>query len=382
MILPKNFHPTLTKTTHTAAVVNVPLGNRSYPIYIGTGLLQRTGVFFRRHGISKKIVIITDTTVARLYLRVVTSALQKSGFTVCPIIIPPGENQKKLRRAERIFTKLLKWNIDRSATIVALGGGVIGDLAGFVAATYQRGIALVQIPTTFLAQVDSSIGGKVGVNHVLAKNMIGAFYQPKFVLADTSVLKTLPRREIVCGLGEVIKYGIILDKKFFSFTEKNLSHALRSDTHVLQSLVKRSCQLKAYVVSRDEREGGFRAILNFGHTIGHALEHAGGYSYLKHGEAILYGMVGETHIARSCSMITATVKERVEQCIAGIPLPKLSSLKISFSSLVGTMLMDKKTKNGMIRMVLPYSIGKVSLPIAVSVDSIHAAVKYVKEHVS
>lgn len=382
MILQKNFHHTLTKKMYTAAVVKVPLGDRTYPIYIGNDLLQRIGTYFRRHGISRKIVIITDTTVARLYLRVLRSGLQKSGIIVHSVIVPPGENQKSLQRAERIYTQLLKWNIDRSGTIVALGGGVIGDLAGFVAATYQRGIPFVQIPTTLLAQVDSSVGGKVGVNHTFAKNMIGAFYQPKFVLADTSVLKTLPRRELVCGLGEVIKYGIILDKKFYSFTEKNLNRALRTDVEVLHSMVKRSCQLKAFVVSRDERESGLRAILNFGHTIGHSLEHAGGYSTLKHGEAILYGMIAETYIALSRSMISAASKKRIEQCIVGIPLPRLSSIQTSFSSLVRTMLMDKKTKDGTIRMVLPYRIGKVSLPIPVHGDTIRAAVKYLKEYAS
>lgn len=370
------------RTSHTAAVVKVPLGSRSYPIYIGTDLLKRIGTFFRRHEVSKKIVVITDTTVARLYLRLVTSGLQRSGFIVYPVVIPSGESQKNLQRAERIFTQLLKWNIDRSGTIVALGGGVIGDLAGFVAATYQRGIAFVQIPTTLLAQVDSSVGGKVGVNHALAKNMIGAFYQPKFVLADTSVLKTLPRREIVCGLGEVIKYGIILGSKFFSFTEKSMKKALHADADILQTMVKQSCQLKAFVVSRDERESGLRAILNFGHTVGHALERAGRYSSLKHGEAILYGMVAETFIAHSRSMISAAAKERIERCIAGIHLPKLSSSNFSFALLVKTMMMDKKSKDGKIRMVLPYEIGKVSLPLPVHTDAIRAALKYLKEYAS
>lgn len=382
MILPKNFHSTLTRTFNTTTVVKVPLGGRTYPIYIGTGLLRKAGTIFRRHGISKRLAIITDTTVARLYLPAVTSGLKRSGFDVYPIVIPSGESQKNLNRAGKIYTQLLKRKIDRSVTIVALGGGVIGDLAGFIAATYQRGIGFVQMPTTLLAQVDSSVGGKVGVNHPLAKNMIGAFYQPKFVLADISVLKTLPRREIVCGLGEVIKYGIILDKTFYSFTEKRLVEALNAGTEVLHTMVKRSCQLKSSVVSRDERESGLRAILNFGHTVGHALEHAGRYSYLKHGEAILYGMIAETHIAHSRAMVSTAAKESIERLITGIPLPKLSSLKTSFTSLVGTMLMDKKAKEGKIRMVLPYAIGKVSLPVPVSTDSIRAAVTHLKKYAS
>jgi 3-dehydroquinate synthase len=273
---------------------------------------------------------------------------------------------------------LLRWNIERNSTIVALGGGVVGDLAGFIAATYQRGIGFIQIPTTLLAQVDSSVGGKVGINHPLAKNMIGAFYQPQFVLADTSVLKTLPKRELICGMGEAVKYGVILDKKFFSFIEQNLNHALLGEHTIVSHIIRRSCELKAYVVSRDEKEQNLRAILNFGHTIGHALEQAGKLSSLKHGEAILYGMIAETNIAFESGMISFADQERLERLIRHIPIPSLSSLRLKNAKLIETMRNDKKVKDGSIRMNLPYKIGKISLPMNVDEQLIDRAIDYVK----
>lgn len=364
------------------STVRVPLGERTYPIYIGTGLLRSAGELFAKHGVTKTIVILTDTKVSRLYLSALRKSLTAFGFKVCEIIIPQGEQQKSLLRAEKIFTQLLHWKIERSSTIVALGGGVIGDLAGFIAATYQRGVGFIQIPTTLLAQVDSSVGGKVGINHPLAKNMIGAFYQPQFVLADIDVLKTLPQREVVCGLGEIVKYGIILDKKFFTLTRNSYLRALQYSSDVLCAMVKRSCELKAYVVSTDEREQHLRAILNFGHTVGHAIEQAGKYSFLKHGEAILYGMVAETEIAFQRKMISAGDKSIIEEMISHIPLPKLSALNLHPAALIQTMMRDKKVKDGNIRMVLPYTVGKVSLPKAVPVHLISSSIKYLKEYAS
>jgi 3-dehydroquinate synthase len=362
--------------------VKVPLGSRTYPIYIGSGILNWSDIFWKKHIQSHSVVLMTDTHVASLHLAALEKRLQAGGYTVRTIIIPAGEHQKNLRRAEHIYTQLLKWKIDRTSTIAAFGGGVIGDLAGFIAATYQRGVGFLQIPTTLLAQVDSSVGGKVGVNHPLAKNMIGAFYQPKFVLADVTVLQTLPARELVCGLGEIIKYGIILDKDFFSFTQSHLAHVLKYDTEVLKKMVKRSCELKANVVSSDEREQGLRTILNFGHTIGHALERAGGYSRLKHGEAILYGMIAETSIAHSLSFLSSQDKNSIETVISAIPLPKLSHLNMSVDSLMETMMIDKKSAGGNIRMVLPQRIGKVSLPVVVSPHLIRKAITYLKEYAS
>jgi len=375
MNLQKNSLHTLTKKYH---IVNVPLGNRSYPIYIGTNLLKNIGELCIDHTIARTVVIITDENVARYYLPLVKRSLEKKKISVHSIVLPPGERQKSLETAEKIYTKLLGWNIERNSTIVALGGGVIGDLAGFIAATYQRGIGFIQIPTTLLAQVDSSVGGKVGINHPLAKNMIGAFHQPQFVLADTSVLKTLPKRELICGMGEAVKYGVILDKKFFSFIEQNLNKALLGEHTIVSHIIRRSCELKAYVVSRDEKEQNLRAILNFGHTIGHALEHAGKLSLLKHGEAILYGMIAETNIAFESGMISFADQERLERLIKRIPIPSLSPLRLKNAKLFETMRNDKKVKDGSIRMNLPYTIGKISLPMNVDERLIHRAIDYVK----
>ncbi len=375
MNLQKGSHNTLIKPAHT---VTVPLGEHSYPIHIGSDLLAGIGDYFVRHRMSANIVIITDNNVGKRYLPAITKSLKRKKFSVRSIVIPAGEGQKSLIRSEKIFTQLLKWNIERSSTVVALGGGVIGDLAGFIASTYQRGIGFVQVPTTLLAQVDSSVGGKVGINHHLAKNMIGAFYQPKFVLADIDVLNTLPKRELICGMGEIVKYGIILDKGFFQFTGKNLEKALERDIVVLKKMIRRCCELKAYVVSKDEKEANLRAILNFGHTIGHALEHAGHYGALKHGEAVLYGMVAETHIAFQMKMISFKEKERIEHLIQRIPLPALGPLKLKHSSLIRTMKNDKKVKDGSVRMTLPFSVGKVSLPMKVTDQMIVRAIDYVK----
>jgi len=375
MNLQKNSLPLLTKSTH---IVNVPLGKRSYPIYIGSNVLKHSGKYFSHHHVGTSIVVITDENVARHHLSIVQKSLRSRKYHVRSIILPAGEQQKMLGSVEKIVRQLLEWNVERSSTIVALGGGVIGDLAGFVAATYQRGIGFVQIPTTLLAQVDSSVGGKVGVNHLLAKNMIGAFYQPLFVLADTSVLQTLPKRELISGMGEVVKYGIILDRKLFDFTDNNLEKALSGQQTILSNLVRRSCELKSYVVAKDEKESHLRAILNFGHTVGHALEHSGRYGYLKHGEAILYGMVAETHIACEMEMISLKEKERIESLIQRIPLPSLTPLKLKYDGLIATMKKDKKVKDGSIRMTLPRKIGKVTLPMSVTEQNVHHSIDYLK----
>jgi len=356
--------------------VRVPLGSRSYPIYIGTDLLSSVGSFFRRHRMPKSTILITDSHVAERYLPRVERSLASSGFNVHSIVIPPGEGQKSLARADAIYSRLLRWKAERESTIVALGGGVIGDLAGFIASTYQRGVRFVQLPTTLLAQVDSSVGGKVGINHPLGKNMVGAFYQPAFVAADIATLGTLPSREIVCGLGEVVKYGIIMDKKFFSYAVKNIEPALSKNEKVLARLVAECCRMKAYVVEHDEREKNLRAILNFGHTIGHALEHAGGYRLLKHGEAILLGMVAETFAALQLGLISRSEAGKIENAILSVPLPRAAGLKFSAPSLLATMRVDKKVSGGKIRMVLPEKVGKVTLPVAVDEKTILASLSY------
>ncbi len=375
MNLQKNSLRTLTNNYH---IVTVPLGDRSYPIHIGAKLLKDIGTLCVQRNLARTIIVITDENVARHYLPTVKTSLEKRKFSVQTIVLPPGERQKSLDTAEKIYTKLLEWNIERNSTIIALGGGVIGDLAGFIAATYQRGIGFIQIPTSLLAQVDSSVGGKVGINHPLAKNMIGAFYQPQFVLADTSVLKTLPKRELICGMGEVVKYGVILDKQFFSFIEQNLSKALSGNKKVLSYIIRRSCELKAHVVSHDEKEQHLRAILNFGHTIGHALERAGKFTLLKHGEAILYGMIAEMNIAFESGMISFADRERMERLIRQISIPSLTLLRLRNSELFETMRKDKKVKDSFIRMTLPQTIGKISLPMNVDEQLIDRAIDYVK----
>lgn len=260
--------------------INVVPGERSYSIYAGTDMVSSFAPMCREHGISDSLVVVTDRNVASHYLQPLLRNLLHYKFQLTTIIIPPGENQKNLYRANTIFTQMLKKRIPRNSAVIALGGGVIGDLAGFVAATYQRGIKLVQVPTTLLAQVDSSIGGKVGVNHPLGKNMIGAFHQPTFVWMDTDHLKTLPPREFICGLGEVLKYGIIRDPEMFGFLEMNLEKIMQREAEAIAYVQTRCASIKAEIVSQDEKEYGMRIILNCGHTIGHGLESAGHYKLL------------------------------------------------------------------------------------------------------
>ena len=369
-----------TRTAHTT--VTVSLGTHSYPIHIGAGLLEKAGSMMRKHNRSASAVIISDTLVSRLYLPTLKKSLARAGFAVRTIVIPRGEKEKSLRRAEKIYSQLIRWNIGRDSTIVALGGGVVGDLAGFVAATYLRGVQFVQVPTTLLAQVDSSVGGKVGVNHPSAKNMIGAFYQPSLVIAATCTLSTLPVRELICGLGEVVKYGIILDKRFFYYSGANRGKALRHDPAVLASMIKRSCELKAYVVSKDEKETHLRAILNFGHTVGHAMEQQGKYTILKHGEAVLYGMIAETIIAAELSMIPPHTADEIIRSIRSFPLPDLSKLSLRSGDIYSIMRKDKKSKNGVIRAVLPTAIGKVTFPVPISRASMLKALKSLRSYAS
>ncbi len=360
--------------------VTVALGGRSYPIRIGSGLIRRAGKLLSASGLHGTAVIITDRTVARLYLPAVQRSLSAAGIEVRSIILPSGEKVKQQRTVESIYTRLLQWNIDRTASLIALGGGVIGDCAGFVAATYLRGIPFFQIPTTLLAQVDSSIGGKVGINHPLGKNMIGAFYQPKAVLIDTDVLSTLPKRELICGLGEVIKYGMIVDERFFRMVEKNAEKILLRDAGLLSRSIERSCRIKAAVVAQDEKEEHLRAILNFGHTVGHALELAGKFSALRHGEAVLYGLLAETFIARKMNRVSFDDLERLESLIQRIPLPSLAPLRLSAGALITAMQKDKKSQRGVIRMVLPRRIGEVTLPVEVPVRFIHSAIEYLRHY--
>jgi 3-dehydroquinate synthase len=278
--------------------VDVNLGEKSYPIFIGTDILGKVGEFLNNYELSRKIAVISNPVVWKLYGAGVIKSLKSSGFSPVKIIIPDGEKYKNLKTVEKIYTEMLKAGIDRKGSVVALGGGVIGDIAGFVSATYMRGIKFVQVPTTLLAQVDASIGGKTGVDHKLGKNLIGAFHQPLFVLSDVSLLKTLPEREYRAGLAEVIKYGVIKDAQLFEFMEKEKERVLARDHEALFYIVKRCSEIKAEIVEKDEREEtGLRSILNFGHTVGHAIEAATGYRKFLHGEAVAMGMVVETALS-------------------------------------------------------------------------------------
>jgi len=340
--------------------VSVDLGERSYPIYIGSGIRADLPGVCREHRVAEKIVIVTDRNVSRHHLKRVSRSLSDAGYRVMPVVVPSGERQKSLSRVSRIVTEMLEHGVQRRSALMALGGGVIGDLAGFVAATYQRGIQLIQLPTSLLAQVDSSIGGKVGVNHPLAKNMIGAFYQPLFVWSDVEVLKTLPRREVVCGLGEVVKYGIIRDPDLFSHLEKNLDTILSLDRKDILHMLRRCALIKADIVAQDEREQGIRIVLNCGHTIGHALEHAGEYRKLKHGEAVMHGLLAEGFIARELGILSATDFQRISNLISRMPIPRnLSSLKPS--AILRAMARDKKALADQVRFVLPCCIGETQV---------------------
>jgi 3-dehydroquinate synthase len=341
-------------------VVKVSLGDRSYDIEIGTSLDQIGGQL-QGLGFSQKIAVITNPTVKKLYGQRVVDSLKAARFLVLSIDIPDGEQYKTLDWANAIYSALLINRFDRKSALVALGGGVIGDLTGFAAATFMRGVPFVQVPTTLLAMVDSSVGGKTGVNHAMGKNMIGAFYQPKKVLMDPDVLKSLPQAEFLAGMAEVIKYGVIQDASFFEYLYRNREKILALDPDALSHIIQRSCEIKAEVVSKDEREGGLRAILNFGHTVGHAIETAGNYT-MRHGEALAIGMVYASKLAHKSGLCDASVPERIEMLIQSYGLPTnftALSRKPSVSEIMDIMQIDKKAEGGKVKFVLPKKIGGV-----------------------
>jgi 3-dehydroquinate synthase len=338
--------------------IPVTLGERSYNIVLHPGLLGTVGARLTAFTTSPKIGVVTDKHVASHYLQETLRSLCKAGYDPTPIILPPGERTKTLGTIAKILDVLARQKFERQSLLLALGGGVIGDITGFAAAIYQRGIPFVQVPTTLVAQVDSSVGGKTGVDHRLGKNLIGAFYQPRAVLIDTLTLRTLPRREWIAGLAEVIKYGIIADEEFFAFLEQEMPALLKLEEAPVMHAIKRSCEIKAQVVVEDERESDRRRILNYGHTIGHALESLSGYRGLIHGEAVGIGLVQEADLASHMGLCGRDLVERIRSLVQRAGLSEQVS-EASFTSLWGAMQHDKKVIGGEVIGVWPVQIGKV-----------------------
>jgi 3-dehydroquinate synthase len=339
--------------------LNVDLGERSYPIAIGPGVLD-DGAALARQVVGNKAAIVTNTTVAPLYLDKVAAPLRAAGREVVEIVLPDGEEHKNWSSLMLVFDALLANKCDRKTTLIALGGGVIGDLTGFAAASYMRGVPFVQIPTTLLSQVDSSVGGKTGINHPLGKNMIGAFYQPRAVLADTNTLSTLPARELSAGLAEVIKHGAILDAAFFDWIEANIDRLVARDPAALSHAIARSCEIKADVVRKDEREGGLRAVLNFGHTFGHAIEAGLGYGAWLHGEAVGCGMVMAADLSRRLGLVDDATVERVRGLVAAAGLPTVAP-DLGIKRWIELMEVDKKNEGGAIKFILLKPLGSPSV---------------------
>lgn len=340
--------------------LTVALAERSYPIYIGANLLAHSDLL-TRHIKSKQVVVVTNETIAPLYLETVLAHL--SAYQVESVILSDGEQYKTLDSVNQIFTQLLQSKFSRNATLIALGGGVIGDMGGFAAACYQRGITFIQIPTTLLAQVDSSVGGKTGVNHPLGKNMIGAFYQPQAVIADVEVLDTLDNRQLAAGLAEVIKYGLIRDLNFFEWLEANIDALLARDKTALTFAIEQSCRMKAEVVAEDEHEGGVRATLNLGHTFGHAIETGMGYGSYLHGEAVAIGTCLAADLSQRKGWLNADDMTRIVALFERSGLPVKSPTELSPERFIDLMAVDKKNVDGAIRVILLEAIGKATLPM-------------------
>ncbi|CAH9080605.1 unnamed protein product [Cuscuta europaea] len=342
-----------TSSCGVPTIVEVDLGNRSYPIYIGSGLLDQPELLHRHiHG--KRVLIVTNTTVAPLYLDKTISVLTdgNSNVSVESVILPDGEQFKNMETLMKVFDKAIDSRLDRKSTFVALGGGVIGDMCGYAAASYLRGVNFIQIPTTVMSQVDSSVGGKTGINHPLGKNMIGAFYQPQCVLIDTDTLNTLPDRELASGLAEVIKYGLIRDATFFEWQEQNMPALLARDPNAFAYAIKRSCENKAEVVSLDEKESGLRATLNLGHTFGHAIETGVGYGQWLHGEAVAAGTAMAVDMSHRLGWIDDSIVHRVDKILQEAKLPTIPPKTMTVEMFKSIMAVDKKVADGKLRMIL------------------------------
>jgi 3-dehydroquinate synthase len=329
--------------------LTVALGARAYPIHIGSGLLSDPDLY-RPHLLGSQVMIVTNETVAPLYLESLRAAL--IGYQVGEVILPDGEQYKTMEVWNRIFDALLLARFGRDCTLIALGGGVVGDMAGFAAACYQRGVAFIQVPTTLLAQVDSSVGGKTGINHPAGKNMIGAFHQPRAVIADTSTLATLPRRELSAGLAEVLKYGLIRDAVFLDWLETHMAELLARDADALAYIIRRSCEIKADIVAADEHEAGQRALLNLGHTFGHAIETATGYGNWLHGEAVAVGICMAADLSARLGWLAEADVVRIRRLATSAGLPVAAPADLSAERFLELMAVDKKVQGGQLRLVL------------------------------
>lgn len=352
--------------------LDVDLGERSYPIFIGPGLLG-DGVCVRAGLRGREVLVVSNDTVAPLYLDPLLANLGEDARAGA-LILPDGEQHKTFATLQTIFDALLEQRHSRHTTLVALGGGVVGDMVGFAAACYQRGVDFIQVPTTLLAQVDSSVGGKTAVNHPRGKNMIGAFHQPRRVVIDTTVLATLPAREFAAGLAEIIKYGCIRDAAFFDWLEANMDALLARDAQVLSRAIARSCEIKAEVVAADEREGGLRAILNFGHTFGHAIETHTGYGSWLHGEAVAAGMVLAADLSRRLGAVSEADVERIEALIERAGLPGCAPSDLSTGRFIELMGVDKKVIDGRLRLITLAGLGRAHILDDVPADILAAAI--------
>ena len=354
-------------------IVDVNLGSRSYRIVVASGALQSVGQRLRELRLGSRAALVSDGAIMRLYGKTVVTSLEAEGFTVTTIEVPEGEAAKTLAVAEHCWDQLLTAGLDRTSTVMALGGGAVGDVAGFAAATYMRGINFVQLPTTVLAQVDASIGGKTAIDHPLGKNMIGAFHQPRLVVVDPAVARTLPEREFRSGLAEIVKHGIVLDAGYFAELERDLAPLAARDLGVLERIIGGSCRLKASVVERDEREAELRHVLNYGHTIGHALEAATGYARYAHGEAVSLGIVAEARLARRLGIADDETTARQERMLETLGLP-VRAPSIDVEPIVSAMARDKKAKDGRVPFVLAPRIGAFRIVYDVPTAEVRAVI--------
>lgn len=363
-----------------SSVIQVTLPHTHYNIVIAPKSLETIGQYLNSLKLGQKIMIISNPEIFNYYGKTVSNSLNEAGFQVFSHLIPAGETYKTLDSISQVYDIAVKYRLERSSTLLALGGGVIGDMTGFAAATWLRGINFIQVPTSLLAMVDASIGGKTGVNHSQGKNLIGAFYQPRLVFIDPIILKTLPVREFRAGMAEVIKYGVIWNQDLFHKLEaqENLDSLENINLEILQEIIKKSCQAKVDVVNQDEKEAGLRAILNYGHTIGHAIESLTGYSQINHGEAVAIGMVAAGKIAVKLGMWEEEMSQRQDRLIKKATLPETIERTLKSKKIIETLQLDKKVKAGKVRFILPKNIGKVDIKEGIDSEVISTVLKEMK----